>query len=154
MNPSYKAHDDEGIDNITIETVDRFKMSELSGDQWRYSAVIKFYRKGKLIREEQFTKLQWAVMALPYLWMTAPEESDQLLWGLNEHTCAQFGCPQEPEVVYRLKEEYSAQGDGPLPDHPWETRRAYCARHKDRGNASREDSMANYERIDAEGSDE
>ncbi len=145
MKPFFKAHDDEGIDSISIETVDRFKMSELSGDEWRTSAVIKFYRKGRLVHEQRFTKMQWAVMALPYLWMTAPEKSEQPLYGLDEKTCAQYGCSQEAEVTYRINELFSTQGDGPLPDRTGEYRRSYCARHRDRGDASREDSMANYE---------
>ena len=33
-------HDDEGVDEITIKKVPRFKSSHMSGDEWRTSALV------------------------------------------------------------------------------------------------------------------
>ena len=40
--------DDEGPDRITIDPVPRYKTSGLSGDEWRMSYVVRFYRRGRL----------------------------------------------------------------------------------------------------------
>ncbi|KKL50531.1 hypothetical protein LCGC14_2304540, partial [marine sediment metagenome] len=38
--------DDEGVDQIVIDTVPRYKMSGLSGDEWRVSGRVRFFRNG------------------------------------------------------------------------------------------------------------
>ena len=140
----FKTHDDEGVDRIELVVVDRFKQSELSGDEWRYSVAMKFYRKGVLVYENSCGRMEWAVASLPYELLTFPETSEIALWGLDDKQCAQYGCSAPAEVLYRVKEQFSDRGEGPLPDEP-EVFRAYCHRHRERGDASREDSMANYE---------
>jgi hypothetical protein len=144
MNLWFKPRDDEGIDHIELTVVDRFKTSELSGDEWRYSVAIHFYRKGILVYEKTYGKMEWAVAALPYELMILPENSRLPLWGLDDKVCNQYGCKEKAVVVYRVKEKYTEQGQGPLPDEP-ETYRAYCQRHAERGDADREDNMNNYE---------
>lgn len=145
MKPWFKAHDDEGVDRIVLSVVDRFKQSGLSGDEWRYSVDVSFHRKGKEVYRTHYGKMQWAIMALAYEWMTWPEKSPTPMWGLDEKQCAQYGCAEPAEVVYRLKEEFSAQGEGPIPDTLHNCRRAYCAKHRERGDSDREDCMDNYE---------
>lgn len=150
MKPYFKPHDDEGVDRIDLFVRDRFKTSGLSGDEWRYSVVIRFWRKGELVYETSYGRMEWAVAALPYELLTLPEKSKKPMWGLDEKQCAQYGCPETAEVVYRLKQHFSDRGEGPLPDE-LEAFRAYCGKHKNRGDASREDSMGNYEEITHDG---
>lgn len=145
--PNYKTlPDDEGVDRIEIVAVPRYKMSGLSGDEWRTSASIRFYRKGKLHSERSVSTMEAAVMLLGGLWLDRHEGDCSPLWGLDDKTCAQFSCDNEAAVTVRLKDQFSARGEGPLPhDVPWETRRAFCLEHKRRGDCSREDADDNYE---------
>ena len=41
--------DAQAFDEVRIVTVPRYKRSDLSGDEWRISAEIQFYRNGVLI---------------------------------------------------------------------------------------------------------
>lgn len=147
--PHFKTlPDDEGIDRITMEVVPRYKQSGLSGDEWRISARVRLYRKGVLVHERDFGTMQAAVLGLGHLWLLRGdgELSEKPLFGADEFTCCQPGCGDETVKVVRLKQEFSAQGDGPLPKEvPWEVRRAFCSTHAVRGDCGREDADANYE---------
>jgi len=143
----FKAHpDDEGVDRIIIELEPRYKESELSGDEWRVSAVAKFYRKGKLLFEKSTATMQWAMMMLPYWWLMIPESSPVPAYKVDELMCAQPGCSNDAVVTYRLKEEYSKSGEGPLPK-VFEHRRAFCPTHQTRGDCGLEDADTNYEMV-------
>ena len=147
--PHTKLHpDDQGIDRIELQVVPRFKTSGLSGDEWRVSARILFFRKGELAGEKSFSTLEYAVNALPYLWMNRPD------WGLfalfdgdRGGKCQQAGCVEPAEVTYQLKQEFSDRGDGPLPPSGLNYVRKFCSAHAIRGNADREDADDNYERV-------
>lgn len=108
----FRPRDDEGVDRIELKVVDRFKTSELSGDEWRYSVAICFYRKGTLVYEKRYGKMEWAVAALPYELMVLPEKVDIPLWGLDDKVCNQYGCSEPVVVVYRLKELYINKAKG------------------------------------------
>ena len=142
----HKAHrDDEGIDRIEIQLVPRFKTSPLSGDEWRVSARISFYRKGDFVGEERTGTMEAAAMALPWHFMRLPEISSFPLYRVTDAWCNQPGCDEAATVTYELLEEYSARGEGPLPPkHGAPYRRSFCDRHKRRGDGGLEDSDANY----------
>lgn len=141
----FKVHpDDEGVDRVTIEVVDRYKESGLSGDEWRVSAVAKFYRKGQLLFEKETATMEWAMMMLAHWWLMVPESSNVPAYRVDGTMCAQPGCDNEPVVTYRLIREWSARGEGPLPDQGFEHRRSFCFRHRTRGDGGLEDADVNY----------
>ena len=145
---NFKAHsDDEGVDRIELVATPRYKTSGLSGDEWRVGAKIVFYRKGEVMHEDFRTSVKSAVAHLAYLLDLVPEKAPRPLWGLDEKTCAQYGCAEPAEVVLRLKQEWSDRGDGPLPDRHFEQRRAFCRRHAVRGDCGLEDADKNYEQV-------
>jgi len=137
--------DDEGFDRIEIEQVPRFKTSDMSGDEWRTSAVTRFYRKGKLVSEVSTGRMEVAAAQLGHFFFTLPETCPEPLYLVCEEVCNQPSCGAPAVVTYRLKEEFSRQGEGPLPQGS-EASRSFCEAHMERGDASREDSMQNYER--------
>jgi hypothetical protein len=148
--PDYKAHPhDEGIDRIEIVAVPRWKTSGLSGDEWRVSARVRFYRKGKLHKEHGVGGMEAAVMLLGGMWCNRHDGDQAPLWALDGATCHQFGCSNEATSIMRLEDEFSAHGEGPLPRSDREIRRAFCPLHEKRGDCGREDSDANYERVEA-----
>lgn len=141
---SFPAHrDDEGIDKIEMQIVPRYKESELSGDEWRVSCHVSFYRKGNLIMETSFNKMESAILGLGHLWNTRPEWSPIALWGFDGTECHQPSCAEPATHVFQMKERFSAQGDGPLPQGSFSSFVAYCDKHKTRGDCGREDADRN-----------
>lgn len=151
MNDSqhFKLHpDDEGVDAITISIVPRFKTSSISGDEWRVSARIAAYRKGELVGEKFVSKMKSAASALPYFWMTLYDWCNGPLYdGARGGRCQQAGCGELATVTYRLKQEYSARGEGPLPPSYAPQFRRFCDKHAVRGDCGLEDADDNYELV-------
>lgn len=153
--PFYKRHpDDEYYDKITIETVPRYKTSEMSGDEWRVSATMKFWRKGQLVFERTFNKMETAAIAMPWFFKTAGEgpEFKQIK---DEKLCDQPGCGNDAVNEFRLKKEYSERGEELSEKNmsSFEKRRKFCERHARRGDCGLEDSDSNYEVISGPGPD-
>lgn len=148
MASSHKAHhDDEGFDRIEIKVVPRYKESGLSGDEWRVSAVTRFYRKGVLVHETSTGRIRDAAAMLASLFLTVPGSLEAPLFHVDEKRCNQPGCEREPAVTYRLKSEFSDRGERIWPISA-ETRtvfRSFCKKHRQRGDCGLEDADANYE---------
>ena len=146
----YLRHeDDEFYDRITLEVVPRYKTSGLSGDEWRVSTRVQAWRKGVLIAERSWSKVEWAVACLPG-WLLGL--SDEGLGGrdfdaaADQQKCHQPGCPDPGIVEVRLKGRYCqvAPHAGPHPP-TFDYRRRFCPRHARRGDCAFEDADANYE---------
>jgi len=144
----FKLHpDDEGVDRIEIDVVPRFKTSGLSGDEWRVSARLRVYRKGELVGEKSYTSMEAVACFLPFLWKTLSDWTEGPLYsGERGGKCQQAGCAHPATVTYRLKREYSARGEGPLPPNVLGMPlRRFCAAHATRGDCALEDADENYE---------
>jgi len=150
---SYKAlPDDEGIDRIELAIEPRYKTSGMSGDEWRVSTVVRFFRKGELLWETSFGKMEYAVAFLGAEFHSRSEKSPRALWDYGDGLCMQPPCADPVHTEYRIKEEYSSQGDGPLPGMKgFEKRRSFCLRHAQRGDSDREDCDTNYEVLSGPG---
>jgi hypothetical protein len=148
--PTYERHeDDEWFDNVTIECVERWKESEMSGDEWRFSYVVTFSRKGQALLERGFSKLEWALAAVPSLVTGyAPADNDRDKEFEDTGQCAQPGCTNEATIEYRKRKDWCrCCGEAKaIPD--WrDARRRFCDRHKHRGDCGLDDSDANYELV-------
>lgn len=137
--------DAQAFDEVRIVTVPRYKESEMSGDEWRISARVEFYRKGQLKHiSEPWRDVQTACNFLGYLYATACDDGHA--WYAGEGgLCDQEGCSNAATVTYRLKKRYCREG------HPTEARgefRCFCDRHDRRGDCGLEDSDSNYEKLD------
>jgi len=98
--------DAQPFDKIIISTVPRYKTSGLSGDEWRISAKVEFYRKGKIVKElDCFRDVEVAVKHLPYWFDTICDEGGAYFGGIDEY-CDQEGCEEKAVVTYRLKNEF------------------------------------------------
>ena len=152
--PVYKRHDeDEYWDEIRMVTVPRWKESELSGDEWRFSVKVEFLRKGHVVYTTGFSTLEYAMKALATLpdkmMMGGDGESlKHLPDALDRSYCFNPGCKNKATVEYRLKKEYCqvAPHDGGHEPY-FDTRRRFCETHKHRGDCAFEDSDANYEQV-------
>lgn len=152
-----KMHEaDDGIIEINVIRVPRWKESELSGDEWRFSlrGVINFknWTEGgtsqKVIgpaADLPEIALKVAAWCVENRRLLSPPFTVQSLAEMV--VCFQPGCDARPENVYRIKQEWTwhpHQGYhmGPRA-HP--VIRAFCGRHSHRGDCGLEDSDANYE---------
>jgi hypothetical protein len=115
-----------------------------------------FKRKGKILYlahdEGKACPLRIAAACLPWAWCIAGDESERPKD--DDEFCFQPGCSAKAVSIYRLKEEFSSSGQGPLPDYGSILIRKFCQRHLRRGDCGREDSDANYEVIDGPGPDD
>ena len=142
--------DAQGFDEVRIITVPRFKDSEMSGSEWRISAEIQFYRKGKLIFTEGCSNVQNACYLVGAMHMKACDNALGHFGGEGD-ICDQEGCCEKSTVTYKVLKEFSRDNG-----HEWNkpledlTIRKFCDRHKHRGDQSYDDSDANYEEIKLE----
>ena len=148
-----RHHDDEWIDEVRITTVPRWKESELSGDEWRFSSRIELYRKGHLLACSGSHRLREAMAILPGM---------LLVWGGGSHIggpfeqeperpaefwnklCFNPGCAEPATFEFRLLHHYCAEGHAH--DYDWlDERVRFCERHKHRGDCGFNDADKNYE---------
>lgn len=138
--------DAQAFDEIRIKTVPRYKESELSGDEWRISALVEFVRKGKVLHTESYGTIEYAAKYLPVALDRASEKSGYRAG--EEDYCDQEGCSDRGVVAYKIKDEYCRGGhkeekiEGINPRY-----RMFCERHRSRGDCGLEDADCNYEEI-------
>src|SRR5881397_4405734 len=140
--------DAQAFDEIRIITVPRFKDSELSGSEWRISARVELWRKGKRILEDQFGNVKAAVTCLGAIYLRALDDGNGCFVG-EDDLCDQEGCSEQATVFYRVINKYCNEPyihKGTPPDNP--EYRAFCERHSVRGDSSFDDSDKNYERME------
>lgn len=151
----HRHHDDEYIDRITIDLVERWKESELSGDEWRFSTVLRFFRKGHEVWSKGFNRMETAVAALPWFFRVAGEIGGTR--GENEYKhlpdenerCSQPGCRNTWAVEYKPKKFFSRQGyEKANEESSFSTHHVrFCSRHRRRGDCGLEDADSNYELV-------
>ncbi len=133
--------DAQAFDRIEITTVPRYKMSELSGDEWRISAAVTFYRKGVEIHQEHCRNVETACRLVA--WYHANATDNALGYFAGEGTlCDQEGCAKQATVRADLKMKYCNEGCSHELTLP--TYRLFCDEHKKRGDCGLEDSDRNY----------
>lgn len=134
--------DSQGFDEVRIVTVPRYKESELSGDEWRISASIQFWRKGKMVCEGGGCRdIEAAVTMLGGEYLRALDNANGYYAGDGIH-CDQEGCADAATVRYQLKANYCRAGHKSEPSSP--EFRHFCERHKTRGDCGLDDADANY----------
>lgn len=136
--------DAQAFDAVTIETVPRWKESEMSGDEWRISALVRFWRKGVVIYERGYRNIEMACFLVGAAHVDACDDGKGYFAGERD-ACDQEGCACTATVTYRLKAEYDRGGHKSEPLGP--TYRLFCNRHKDRGDCGLEDADDNYEAV-------
>jgi hypothetical protein len=149
---NHRRHeDDEYVDEIRINLVPRFKTSDMSGDEWRISAVISFFRKGHEVWSRSFSKLSTAVNALSWFFIVASEGAEGEFKFLDREQelalCQQPGCSEPSVVRYRFKKVRDCPQSGHMRElgDSFEYVTAFCKRHAHRGDCGLEDCDTNYE---------
>ena len=143
--------EDERYDEINIRVVERWKESELSGDEWRFSWTAEFKRKGEIIFRLNANKLDWLMSRLGWGKVTAGEDNqfDVNAWNRTKDKCDQPGCLEVATIFYKRLKRYTAQGEELAPSSYYDGKeyRQFCDRHKHRGDCDLDDTDINYEAI-------
>ena len=134
-------NDDSWYDSVEILTVPRYKTSGLSGDEWRFSYVVRFIRKNHILYEQSFGNLRTAAAWLSWGLIIVGETEDISLKD-DEYYCANLGCPLSLATFYRIKKLYN--WDGSEAEYQYPAWRGFCSRHSQRGDSDMEDNDSNY----------
>lgn len=155
-----RHEDDQWFDSVTIRIAERWKESELSGDEWRFSYVMTLWRKGVPLARRSTSRFDWALGHMPtMLDSLAPVGNDDELrdaWAAKsaelfghpdpyfEEFCAQPGCTHLATHEYRLRKSWCNRcGESKVPHR--EQRRRFCGLHLHRGDCGLDDADVNYE---------
>jgi len=157
MNKTKQCHryelkpDAQGVDEIHITTVPRYKTSGLSGNEWRISALCKVYRKGELVDEFGMRDVKNCVQALPSKLMEMGDEGKFFFGGGEKGKCDQEGCKEKATELFRMKKKHCREH----PSKHFEILdkenvvRGFCKKHSTRGDSDYNDQDSNYELIDS-----
>lgn len=134
--------DAQAFDEVRFVTVPRYKTSGLSGDEWRISITIQFYRNGQLVHESGgYSKMETA-MGFAYAdYCRAVDEGYACFAGEGDF-CDQEGCSEKATVKCTLKASYCR--DGHKSELHNECYRLFCKKHSTRGDCGLDDADKNY----------
>lgn len=138
--------DRQAFDEVRITTVPRYKMSGLSGNEWRISAKIEFLYKGKVVFETGAGDVHWAIAMLQSHYIKQNEPIPYNPTEFWDKYCNQEGCKNPPTITYKLKNRYCNEGHKTQP-YQIELRH-FCEEHKIRGDCGLEDADTNYELVE------
>jgi hypothetical protein len=154
--------DDHLIDKITVDHIERWKESEMSGDEWRFSWLTTFWRRGVKIHEvngyhwwtanaEKQAEALAAAKALAAAMFITSELADPYA---AIQPCAQPGCVHGAAVSFRFKriwwnhnESTEHRQGQEVTDYDGRAFTSFCARHRLRGDCGLNDADVNYEVI-------
>lgn len=136
--------DAQAFDEVRLVTIPRYKQSGMSGDEWRISVNVQFYRKGRLIAEERISnKMESACAFLAYRY----EMQDGAYFAGESDYCDQEGCCDKSVVTLLKKYDYCRQGHK-TEDTIYNKVRKFCEKHRVRGDCGLDDADRNYEVIE------
>lgn len=139
--------EDERYDEINIRCVERWKESELSGDEWRFSYVAEVKRKGELMFTIGASKLDWLLQGLQWRILIAGEEgiTDIDAFNRTKDKCCQPGCAEVATVFYQRVKRFTNRGEALSEEERYSGEyRQFCKKHKNRGDCDRDDAEHNY----------
>ena len=136
--------DAQAFDEVRIVTVPRYKQSGLSGDEWRISAEIQYFRKGEHIFSTHYRNVEIACGFAFADYVRGIDEGKAYFAGTGK-LCDQEGCAKPATVHYKLKKLFSREGYESVPTQT--TMRHFCDEHKTRGDCGLEDADRNYELV-------
>ena len=134
--------DAQPFDEVRIVTVPRFKDSYLSGNEWRISACIEFYRKGVLVGEAEARNVEAACAHVGYHHARLQDDGKGYFAGERD-VCDQEGCSERATVRLDLIRGYNRDG-GERELRRGGEYRLFCDRHSVRGDCGLEDADINY----------
>jgi len=147
----YYRGDFDYVEEVRIVTHPRFKMSGLSGNEWRTSVAVQLLHKGEVFYERRFSRMKYAMAFLPWLEATLAEEPREYFrkpqfedW--DKGICQQPGCSEPATSRLMIGARSCDQcGTRNLPRYEGQPPRyvEFCQRHVDRGDSDLTDNNEN-----------
>lgn len=151
------APDYQPYDEVRITTEPRFKTSDLSGNEWRISAVVLFIKKGIVVGRHDFHDVETAIRYLPVTTDRWSEMDEGAIEGAREvvkqaRLCDQEGCAKKATRAYVIKKYKCKKCASDLEMYDWRkgTVVLFCEEHKHRGDSDLVDNDSNYEEVPLE----
>lgn len=131
-------------DRVEMSTAVRWKESELSGDEYRISAVTRLFYKDHMVREFQFSDVDDAIRYLDGSIIFNHADWDFID---DSYLCDQEGFSKVASVKYKRLNAWTSRGDKETL-YDWNLYRVFCDQHKTRGDCALDDADRNYEQVD------
>lgn len=136
--------DAERFDGVRVETVERWKESELSGDEWRFSYVATFYRHGVKSAAVSGASIADVLLRAAALYRGVETEDEGGFYGNLAELCCQPGCPNPWTALMHPVKAYSRSGGELVRPYPEHHVRGFCEHHRHRGDCGLDDAERNY----------
>ena len=155
-NIHFEPHpDDSWYDACIVETVERWKESELSGDEYRFSYYVSFMRKGHVLLQKSYGSWKAALAFIPGLSYNdhpagADDEYEHSVVIDERYTfCFQPGCPDLATREFRIIKLYTSRGDDAYMSKDTDYRFRFCDKHSgQRGDCGLLDSDVNLVEVE------
>lgn len=142
--------DDEWYDTCVVDIVERWKESELSGDEYRFSYRVSFMRKGHVLVQKTYGSWKAALAFVPglsyndYPAGADDEYKNSVVIDKRYDFCFQPGCPELATREYRIIKLYTKRGDEAHMSQGSDYRFRFCDKHAGhRGDCGLLDSDTN-----------
>jgi hypothetical protein len=147
--------DDPWYDTCIVDTVERWKESELSGDEYRFSYRVQFMRKGHVLLQRSYGSWKAALAFIPglsYNDMPSGADDEYEHSEVIDHRylyCFQPGCPQLATREYRIIKLYDDRGNDSYMSEFNDYRFRFCDKHAGhRGDCGLLDSDTNLVEVE------
>lgn len=138
-----QLNEGERFDTIEINTVERWKESELSGDEWRYSYIVSYYSHGELMSRSGGFSVKDALINASHVYDTLKTFDNKFTADITEF-CCQPGCPNPWTQLKHPIRRYTRQGEELARPYGEEDVRGFCEKHSTRGDCGLDDNDDNY----------
>lgn len=140
--------DSQAFDKIVIETVPRWKDSYMSGSEWRISAQVTFFRKGKAVHSFGAGNVQYAAYLVGARHIEACDDAKGFFAG-EDNICDQEGCSEVATWTHKKKFNYE-RTTGQKAAYQRPEFRLFCDKHAVRGDCGIDDADSNYDKTKIE----
>lgn len=141
--------DAERFDSVTISTIPRWKESELSGDEYRFSYVVTFFRNGMAVAASSSGRSVKDALILAYQKFDNIETIDNGgFMGPLDEFCCQPSCSNLWVVLMHPIKRYSKRGEELVRPYGEDDVRAFCEQHRHRGDCALDDADINYKIVE------
>lgn len=144
-NPAMVAHKKaERFDRVTVDLIERWKESELSGDEWRFSYRAQFWHKGEVVASVGGASIMDALTQAVSAFSRVPIDEGKRDHYRSTEFCSQPGCPRPWTVLFHPIKAYDRSGSEYAQPYRPDDVRGFCERHSHRGDCGLDDADDNY----------
>lgn len=134
----------ERFDRVNIQTVERWKESELSGDEWRFSYTAEFFSHGVFVGTVSGRSIEDVLSTAAADYSRVEDETPGGYYGDLENFCCQPGCNNIWDHLLHPIKRYSKNGEELARPYSENEVRGFCNYHVHRGDAGLDDGDYNY----------